>query len=58
MMSGDDSTLVMESRGAGDDPKTPDFPKNQRHHMMSSLSEQDQQDTLQEFIVQEQDMTH
>ena len=30
MMSGDDSSLVMESRGAGDDPKTPDFPKKSK----------------------------
>ena len=30
MMSGDDNTLVMESRGAGDDPKTPDFPKKSK----------------------------
>jgi len=29
-MSGDDSSLVMESRGAGDDPKTPDFPKKSK----------------------------
>jgi len=29
-MSGDDNTLVMESRGAGDDPKTPDFPKKSK----------------------------
>ena len=27
MMSGDDSSLVMEDRGSNDDPKTPDFPK-------------------------------
>ena len=30
MMSGDDSSLVMESRGSGDDPKTPDFPKKSK----------------------------
>ena len=27
MMSGDDSSLVMEDRGSNDEPKTPDFPK-------------------------------
>ncbi len=27
MMSGDDSSLVMEDKGSNDDPKTPDFPK-------------------------------
>ena len=27
MMSGEDSSLVMEDRGSNDDPKTPDFPK-------------------------------
>ena len=30
MMSSDDSSLVMESRGSGDDPKTPDFPKKSK----------------------------
>ena len=30
MMSGEDSSLVMESKGAGDDPKTPDFPKKSK----------------------------
>ena len=34
MMSGDDSSLVMEDRGSNDEPKTPDFPKKQRHRMM------------------------
>ena len=29
-MSSDDSSLVMESRGSGDDPKTPDFPKKSK----------------------------
>ncbi len=29
-MSGEDSSLVMESKGAGDDPKTPDFPKKSK----------------------------
>jgi len=27
MMSGEDSSLVMENRGSNDEPKTPDFPK-------------------------------
>ena len=27
MMSGEDSSLVMEDRGSNDEPKTPDFPK-------------------------------
>ena len=27
MMSGDDSSIVMEDKGSNDDPKTPDFPK-------------------------------
>ena len=27
MMSGDDSSLVMEDKGSNDEPKTPDFPK-------------------------------
>ena len=27
MMSGEDSSLVMEARGSNDEPKTPDFPK-------------------------------
>ncbi len=30
MMSSDDSSLVMESKGSGDDPKTPDFPKKSK----------------------------
>ena len=30
MMSSDDSSLVMESRGSGEDPKTPDFPKKSK----------------------------
>ena len=30
MMSSDDSALVMESRGSGDNPKTPDFPKKSK----------------------------
>ena len=30
MMSSDDSSLVMESRGSGDDPKTPEFPKKSK----------------------------
>ena len=30
MMSSDDSSLVMESRGSDDDPKTPDFPKKSK----------------------------
>jgi thioredoxin reductase (NADPH) len=29
-MSSDDSSLVMESKGSGDDPKTPDFPKKSK----------------------------
>ena len=29
-MSSDDSSLVMESGGSGDDPKTPDFPKKSK----------------------------
>ena len=29
-MSSDDSALVMESRGSGDNPKTPDFPKKSK----------------------------
>ena len=30
MMSSDDSSLVMESKGSDDDPKTPDFPKKSK----------------------------
>ena len=30
MMSSDDSSLVMESKGSGEDPKTPDFPKKSK----------------------------
>ena len=30
MMSGDDSSLVMEDRGSNDEPKTPDFPKKSK----------------------------
>ena len=30
MMSSDDSSLVMESGGSGEDPKTPDFPKKSK----------------------------
>ena len=30
MMSGDDSSLVMEDKGSNDEPKTPDFPKKSK----------------------------
>ena len=30
MMSGEDSSLVMEDRGSNDEPKTPDFPKKNK----------------------------